>query len=182
MLVYYFGHIDGSLEKVANAIANAEGEVSAWARLAYRKGEDLRTKIDPIPFLPAKEVEINLGDPVSRSGSILIPLRWKATGVGALFPIMTADLVLQPIGSDLVEVIFRGSYDPPLRGLGRILDRAVLHRLAEASAKAFLDQLCRAIEHSIASDGEQDPDGGTPTEAAMDRGVAAGLLRPASEA
>ena len=153
MLVYYYGHVNGSLSQVADAISRSEGEVSVWARLAYRKGEELRTRIDPGPFMPAKEVEIRLGDPTSRSGSVLIPMDWKATGVGALFPVMSADLVLQPLGPGLVEVVFRGSYHPPFGGFGRLLDRTVMHRLAEASAKSFLDQLCSAVDEALASEG-----------------------------
>jgi hypothetical protein len=176
MLVYYFGHVNGTLEQVSTAISRAEGEVSVWARLAYRKGEELRTRIDPGSFIPAKEVEIVLGQPMGRSGTVIIPMDWKATGVGALFPVMSADLVLQPLGPGLVEVIFRGSYEPPLKGLGRLLDRAVLHRLAEASAKVFLDRLCKAVEASIASDGEENPDGGSSPDAAVESGVAANLF------
>ena len=179
MLVYYFGHVNGTLEQVSTAISEAEGEVSAWARLAYRKGEELRTRIEPGSFIPAKEVEILLGRPVGRSGSVIIPMDWKATGPGALFPVMSADLVLQPLGPGLVAVVFRGSYEPPLKVLGRLLDRALLHRVAEASAKAFLDQLCRAVEDSIASDWQEDPDGGSAPEAAVDSGVTSGLFSSA---
>lgn len=182
MLVYYFGHVNGSLEQVSTAIVNAEGEVSAWARLAYRRGEELRIRIDPGPYLPAKEVEISLGQPMGRSGSVIVPMDWKATGVGALFPVMSADLVLQPLGPGLVEVVFRGSYQPPLKGLGRLLDRAVLHRVAEASAKAFLDQLCKAVEDSIASDGQEHPDGGSSSEPAVESGIASSFFSAAPQA
>jgi hypothetical protein len=58
---------------------------------------------------------------------------------------MNADLVLQPIGHTDVQVVFRGSYDPPFGGIGRLLDRALMHRLAEASVKSFVDQLCSAV-------------------------------------
>jgi hypothetical protein len=182
MLVYYFGHVNGTLEQVSTAISGAEGDVSVWARLAYRKGEELRTRIDPGSFIPAKEVEIRLGRPMGRSGSVIIPMDWKATGVGALFPVMSADLVLQPLGPDLVEVIFRGTYEPPLKGFGRLLDRALLHRVAEASAKAFLDQLCRAVDDSIALDRQEDPDGGSAPDPAVERGVASGLFSTAPQA
>ena len=182
MLVYYYGHVNGSLEEVSNAITGSEGRVSAWARLAYRKGEDLRTRIDSGPFLPAKEVEIILGSPMGRSGSVLIPMDWKATGVGVLFPVMSADLVLQPVGPGLVQVVFRGSYQPPLGGFGRLLDRTIMHRLAEASAKSFLDQLCGAIDEALASDRQDDPDGGTAAKSAVERGVAPRFFSPASQA
>ena len=182
MLVYYYGHVTGSLEQVSNAISSSEGEVSVWARLAYRKGEELRTRIDPGTFMPAKEVEIILGGPIGRSGSVIIPMDWKATGVGALFPVMSADLVLQPVGPGLVQVVFRGSYEPPMGGFGRLLDRAIMHRLAEASAKAFLDQLCSAVEEALASDRQYDPDGGTAAQTAVEGGVAPRLFSPASQA
>ena len=182
MLVYYYGHVNGTLEEVSAAIGDAEGQVSAWARLAYRKGEELRTRIDAGPFIPAKEVEITLGQPMGRSSSVIIRIDWKATGVDALFPTMSADLVLQPVGPGLVSVVFRGSYHPPLGGFGRILDRTVLHRLAEASAKAFLDQLCRAVEDAIASNGQYDPNGGASPGTAVESGVASSLFSAASQA
>ena len=182
MFVYYFGHVNGTLGQVSTAISAAEGEVSAWARLAYRKGEELRTRIEPGSFIPAKEVEILLGQPMERSGSVIIPMDWKATGPGALFPVMSADLVLQPLGPGLVEVVFRGSYEPPLKVLGRLLDRALLHRVAEASAKAFLDHLCRAVEDSIVSDGQEDPDRRPAPEPAVESRVASSLFSSASQA
>jgi hypothetical protein len=182
MLVYYYSHVKGTLEEVSSAIAASDNQVSAWARLAYRKGEELRTRIDPGVYLPAKEIEIVLGRPRGRSGSVIIPMDWKATGVGALFPVMSGDLVLQPLGHQLVQVTFRGSYEPPLGALGRLLDRAVLHRLAEASAKAFLDQLCRAVDEAIASDGEQDPNSGSATRPAMEGRVTTSLFSPAAQA
>ena len=182
MLVYYYGHVNGTLEQVATAIIAAEGDVSVWARLAYRKGEELRTRIEPGPFLPAKDIEIVLGRPTARSGSVMIPMDWKGTGVGALFPVMNGDLVLQSLGQELVQVVFRGSYEPPLGAIGRLLDRAVLHRLAEASAKAFLDQLCRAVDDAIASDGEKDPNSGSTARPAMEGRVTASLFSPAAQA
>ena len=182
MLVYYYGHVNGTLEQVSTAIVAAEGEVSVWARLAYRKGEELRTRIDSGAFLPAKEIEIVLGRPAGRSGSVVIPIDWKGTGVGALFPMMRGDLVLQPLGQDLVQVVFRGSHEPPLGALGRLIDRAVLHRLAEASAKAFLDQLCQAVDDAIASDREKDPNGGSAAWPAMEGRVTTGLFSPAAQA
>lgn len=182
MLVYYYGHINGTLEQVSTVISGAGGEVSAWARMAYRRGEELRTLIDPGSFLPVKEVEIVLGAPVGRSGSVIIPMDWRATGIGALFPVMSADLVLQRLAPGLVEVVFRGSYQPPLGGFGRLLDRALLHRLAEASAKAFLDQLCIAVDLAIASNRQEDPYGGPTAKPAVEGRVAARLFRPVAQA
>jgi hypothetical protein len=145
MLVYYFGHVEGTLAEVALLISDSQSDLSAWAELAVRHGEELTTRINPGPFMPAKEVHIEVGRADRRSGSVVIPIKWQATGAEALFPEMDADLVLQPIGHMNVQVVFRGSYDPPFGGIGRLLDRALLHRLAEASVKSFVDQLCIAV-------------------------------------
>lgn len=176
MFVYYFGHVEGTLAEAAQAISDVENEMSVWARLAFKRGEELRTRVDPGAHLPAKEVEITVGNAEWRSGSVIMPINWKATGMGALFPVMNADLVLQPIGPTDTEVVFRGSYEPPLGGFGRLLDRAVMHRLAEASAKTFLDKLCEAVEETIRSNRQQDSNRGSVPYAAMDGGVATGPL------
>lgn len=57
-----------------------------------------------------------------------------------------------------------------------------LHRLADASAKAFLDQLCRAIDGAMVSDREQDPNGGTAARSAVEGRVTAGLFSPVAQA
>ena len=81
-----------------------------------------------------------------------------------------------------MQVVYRGSYEPPLGTPRRLLDRAVLHRLAEASAKAFLDQSCRAIDGAMVSDREQDPNGGTAARSAVEGRVTAGLFSPVAQA
>ena len=181
MFVYYYGDVHGTLAEVALLISDSQSEWSAWARLAVRRGEELRSRIDPGGFVPAKGIEIEVGRSERRAGSVIIPIKWKATGVGPIFPVMNADIVLQPIGHTDVQVAIRGSYDPPLGGFGRLLDRAVMHRLAEASAKSFVDQLCNAVTETIALNREQDSDSGPVSNSAMDGGIATRLLGSASK-
>lgn len=181
MFVYYYGDVHGTLAEVALLISDSHRAWSAWARLAVRRGEELRARIDPGSFVPAKQVEIEIGRSERRAGSVIIPIKWRATGVGAIFPVMNADIVLQPIGHTDVQVVFRGSYDPPLGGFGRLLDRAVMHRLAEASAKSFVDQLCNAVTETLALNREQDSNSGPVSNPAVDSGISTSLLGPTSE-
>lgn len=153
MLVYYYGIVEGSLDAVTRAVVAAQPEMTVWGRMAYLKGDELRARIDPGPFLPTKEVEVVIGEAEARAGAVYVPISWRATGAEALFPVMNADLVLQPLGEGTVEVVFRGTYKPPLRGVGAFLDRTLLHRVAEASAKTFVDELCRAIEVTVGTGG-----------------------------
>jgi hypothetical protein len=67
-----------------------------------------------------------------------LALRWEATGAGgALFPVLDADLTLAPDGVGTV-LRLAGAYRPPLGPLGQTLDRAILHRVAEAAISTFL--------------------------------------------
>jgi hypothetical protein len=68
-----------------------------------------------------------------------LALRWEATGPGGkLFPVLDADLILADFGAQGTLVALAGVYRPPLGALGQALDRAVLHRVAVATIKAFL--------------------------------------------
>ena len=43
------------------------------------------------------------------------------------------------------QVAISARYTPPLGALGRAIDRAVLHRVAEATLKDFMDRLRAAL-------------------------------------
>lgn len=146
MLVYYFVHVPGTVEKIAQSLTDSPGELTVWAKLAYEGGEELRTRIEPAGWLPAKEVEIVLGRPRQRLGTVTVPISWKATGPDLLFPVLEGDLIVEAVGVDLTQITLRGSYKPPLGPVGKILDRALFHRLAEACVKNFMDRIQAALD------------------------------------
>lgn len=135
MLVYYFVYAAGTVEKVAQGLTDSPGELTVWARLAYEGGEELRTRIKPGAWMPAKEVQIVVGTPASRPGAVFVPISWKATGADVLFPVLEADLIVEAVGDHMTQITLRGSYKPPLGPVGRLLDRALLHHLAEGCVK-----------------------------------------------
>ncbi len=69
-----------------------------------------------------------------------------AVGVAGLFPELDADLEVAPLGSHQTQLSMSARYVPPLGLVGRVIDRAVLHRVAEATLKDFLDQVAEALE------------------------------------
>lgn len=145
MLIYYFVHVHGTVDQAAQALTDSSGNLKVWAQLAYEGGEELRARIEPVGWLPAKEVEITLGTPRMRLGTVTIPMVWKATGPEVLFPMLEGDLIVEAVGVDLTQITLRGSYKPPLGRLGELLDRALLHRLAEACVKNFMDRIQAAL-------------------------------------
>lgn len=99
-----------------------------------------------------KRIEIEVGEPAHLRGTTLLPMTWKATRADAIFPSLEADLELAPIGPDRTQVSISARYRPPLGGLGRALDRALLHRVAEATIKDFLERVgARLVHEAVAS-------------------------------
>jgi hypothetical protein len=92
-------------------------------------------------------VEVRFRDLVAHGDSVVLTLRWEATGPGgSLFPALDADLTLTPQGPDATRLHLDGSYRPPLGGLGERLDRMILHRVAAATIDSFVTRIAEAIE------------------------------------
>ncbi len=149
MFVYYFVHLPHPREEVERALLDAVEGLPALADVAYRKGEELRARIGVGRGPLAKSVRLHVGAPHRGEAETAVPLTWEATGPSGLFPRMEADLVVAGLGADLTQLALRGSYQPPLAGLGRAIDRALVHRVAEASVKRLVDTLAEAVEASI---------------------------------
>jgi hypothetical protein len=94
-----------------------------------------------------KRIEIRVGEPAHLRGTTLLPMTWKAAGADSIFPALEADLELAPMGPDRTQVSISARYHPPLGSLGRALDRALLHRVAEATIKDFLDRVGDRLAH-----------------------------------
>ena len=92
-----------------------------------------------------KEVHIELGPPYRMPGKTLLPLSWKATGPERLFPPLDADLEIAALGRSRTQLSISARYLPPLGVVGKALDRVLLHRVAEATIKDFLDRVGEGI-------------------------------------
>ena len=123
-----------------------EAVSEAGARL-----DSFRVKVGPDrwPDLLAKKVDVTLG-PVREHGEItLIAFAWHATGAASLFPSLDADLEVSPLGEDRSELTLRGRYVPPGGTPGKLIDRLLLHRLADATIRAFLSNLASRLAAAV---------------------------------
>lgn len=147
MFVYYFSLIDRPFAETSERLLTLLEQMEGWAEGAYRQGEQLRSRMGVGESqLIAKEIVLEIGEAAKAHASTTVPISWSASGTAGLFPRMAADLVVAPIGPEQTQVSFRGTYEPPLGAVGRMLDKAVLHRIAEASVKAFIDQIAEALQ------------------------------------
>jgi uncharacterized membrane protein len=58
---------------------------------------------------------------------------------------MSADLVLSHVGLTRTKITFEGTYEPPMGPLGRVIDRLVFGRFADATVKDWVDRFAQAL-------------------------------------
>ncbi|MDA8285561.1 MAG: SRPBCC family protein [Actinomycetota bacterium] len=114
-------------------------------------GEDvvlLRSRVGPgrSGAMLAKTVEIQPGPTRRHGDTTLLAFTWRPTGVLPLFPELDADLEVRPAGLERTQLTLRGRYAPPGGSVGRGMDRLVLHRIAEATIRAFLADLAKRLD------------------------------------
>jgi hypothetical protein len=109
----------------------------------------------------SKLVRVQLLEPVPRDDTVVLPLRWEASGAaGRLFPVLDANLVLTPSGEDAATLALTGAYRPPLGSLGEVLDRAVLNRAAAATVRSLLARLADSMVAGEGAPGLGTAEGG----------------------
>ncbi len=101
--------------------------------VGFEVGEDRRVE---------RPVRIEIGDPVSvPSTSTTLPIVWTAERGGRALPRLDADIEIAALGARRTQLSMSARYRPPLGIVGRVLDKALLHRVAEATVKDFLDRV-----------------------------------------
>jgi hypothetical protein len=96
----------------------------------------------------ARRIDVELGAPSRLTGATLIPIRWKAASHAGFFPALEGQLEIAPIGKATTQIGLSASYEPPLGVLGKIADRALMHRIAEITVKDFLDRIGDELRRS----------------------------------
>jgi hypothetical protein len=145
----YFSELPFAARRVERVLLRSpETWVLKLARQAGRRGELLLSEVG---FGPPgrglrKNVLIDVGRPYRLASKTVLPITWRATAPRRLFPEMEADVGVLALGAGRSQLSFNGRYRPPLGAVGRGIDRALLHRVAEATARDFVNRLARALE------------------------------------
>lgn len=144
MFVHYSTMVDLGLGDVERRLDDLRSHLEEWAGIAYRAGEDMKARVGPTETV-ARSVTLHLGRPEIHRRGVVYPVRWTANGGSSLFPDLRAELVLSALGKDKTSLTLDGTYDPPLGAVGRILDRAVMSRVAEATVRNWMDRMAESI-------------------------------------
>ena len=145
MFVHYFTHVPLNVSEVEKRLDQFRTDIPELADVAYREGEELRAKVGPWVEGFAKEVHLEIGNAEIHRTGIAYPITWTAIGATILFPKLNAELLLAHVGRNLTRIAIEGTYEPPLGFVGKIADRAILGRYADAAVRNWLDKLAEAI-------------------------------------
>lgn len=152
MFVRYYVDLADPFAEVESRLLDAPDR---WVPGILRQAEDRGTRLlTEVGFALGedrrldKEVEVRIGEPYRIRGKTVLPITWSATGSQALFPSLEGDLEIAGLGDRRSQLSISARYKPPLGPVGRALDRALLHRVAEATVKDFLDRVVEALDAS----------------------------------
>jgi hypothetical protein len=148
MFVRYYIELSLPVAKVEQALVSSPaGWLSAVAGEAQARGDGLLgdVGVGPLGARLRRQVRIQLGKPVHFPSMTSLPLTWEPVSLEGLLPRLDANLELGSLGGDQTQLAISARYRPPLGVVGRAVDRVLLHRVAEATLKDFLDRLGAAI-------------------------------------
>jgi hypothetical protein len=115
---------------------------------AYRDLGTGLVRVGPLGAAPgmSRLVTVRFGDLAVHADFAVAAMRWEAAGPGGtLFPALDADIRLTRAGPDVTVLAVSGTYRPPLGTLGAGADRVIMHRIAQATIRAFTQQVGTAI-------------------------------------
>jgi hypothetical protein len=136
-----------SPENVRRRCALDHSWLDALANSASADGEALLMRVGPswAAGLLTRRVRIRLGPAHERGSTLVVPIGWESAERPGLFPVLSGDLEIAPLAHGGCRISLSASYLPPLGELGRRLDRAVLHRVAQSTVRSFLTRLATSL-------------------------------------
>jgi hypothetical protein len=142
MYIQHSVHIDQPVQACTDALL--AGPSKWFPRLEGKNVGAVSAHIAGVPV--RKRVVVELGEPVKTSTWTVIPLSWKATFPQKLFPVMTGRVELAPVDKGVTRLTVSGMYEPPLGGLGKRIDEAMMHNVAQATVKELAESIAKRLE------------------------------------
>lgn len=148
MLIEHEVEIDIPIGSLETVVLDRFADAESLGTSVYRKGEELRSKVGPDGPI-AKEVVLNLGRPKITNSGLAIPITWRATGAGLLFPRLTGEIEISRRTVDKSVLRIQASYDPPFGWIGDVLDRLLLERIAQLTVSDWLERVATSLESGL---------------------------------
>jgi hypothetical protein len=112
----------------------------------------LRTRVGGLDISRDVVIEVGTPRPVEALRTIL-PLRWRAAAADGLFPTVDGQLEIAALSMypPRVQLTLSGTYDPPFGAAGDIIDRVLVHHLAENVVQDFVAEVAARLENVAAT-------------------------------
>ena len=124
-----------------------------WSLALDGDGGDLLAKvgitIGRVPVYKHVRLQVGVLPEVLRKDRVMLPVSWEAVGGPPIFPKMEGTLHVEPQGARATKITLNASYDPPLGKLGELIDRALMHRIAQETMNDFIERLARALSADL---------------------------------
>ena len=148
MFLRAYVELNLAIAEVEEALVRSPAEwIPGLASSAEERGDQLLAEVGfPVGGLQVgKRVEIELGPPVRTPSRTWLPVTWRATGPRGIFPSLEGELEVAALGRHLTQLGLSARYKPPFGLVGQYLDRALLHRVAEATIRDFVERVAVAL-------------------------------------
>lgn len=137
------------VDEVARRLGGDGSWLAPLAVAAGGEGETLHVRVGPSAGdLVSRDVRIRLGQAIIHGDGVVVPLRWEDGRRPTLFPVLDGDLEVVSLGDGKTRLVLHASYRPPLEAIGRLLDHALLHRVAESTVRSFLQRVGESLERT----------------------------------
>ncbi len=138
--------LDYPADKVAQLLAAPS---HPWSVALDGDGGELLAKvgvtIGRMPIYKHVQLKVGASSATLRPDRVMLPVSWTAVGGPPIFPEMEGTLHVEPEGSGTTRLTLNARYDPPFGRLGDLIDRALMHRVAQITMNDFVDRLARAL-------------------------------------
>ena len=145
MFVQHSVHIDRPIGGCATTLAR--GPRRWFPRLGDKNEYAIGPRIAGVTI--RKRVTVEAGEPVQAGDWTGMPLTWKASFPEKLFPVMQGKVELEPVDGLTTRLTVSGMYEAPLGRVGRQLDDALMHRVAESTVKELAESIAKRLEGSL---------------------------------
>ena len=139
--------MDIPFEEASRAIlANPERWLPSVATAAQDKERQLLAEVgfEVAHVRLGRQVEIEILNLERSPSKVVLLIRWKAHRAAGLFPVLEGSLEVSRSGPGS-QLAVTGEYQPPGGAVGLASDRAVLHRIAKATVKDFVQRTATVL-------------------------------------
>lgn len=112
-------------------------------------------KLGNVPIYKHVRLLVGKSHVAANRESAMLAVSWTAAGGPPLFPSMEGTLHADPYGLQSTRLTLNARYDPPMGALGKLIDRALMHRLAQSTMDDFVLRLAASLTDELRRDTDE---------------------------